>query len=134
MTSRAFSHFSSYEEPEFLAAKASLKSMESAMPTGGITIRAQTMLNEQIGMSRTSVVGSTSTEFVGKEKMTQVGQLFQLKSGGTFIIATADNLALQAGDRIDIVCGESSIRMTADGSIKITGTSIKLNANKIDLN
>lgn len=134
MSSRSFTSIVSREEPEFSAAKASLLSMESAMPTGGITLQAETMLNEVVGMSRSTTIGSIAQEYVGKEKSIQVGKIFQVNSGATVAISTADNMALEAGDRIDIVCGAASIRMTSDGKIEIKGSSIKLDAGKIDMN
>ena len=134
MSSRGYTHIPTCEPPEFERAKRSLRTMRSALQTGGITIRAQTMINEQAGMSKTSLIGAAFQEVVGLDKTTHVGKTLQMTSGGTIHLASADNIAAEAGDRIDIVCGESSIQLNADGRVIITGKHIRLNADQIDEN
>lgn len=134
MSSRAYTHIPTCEPPEFERAKRSLRTMRSAIQTGGITIRAQTMLNEQAGMSKTSLIGGAFQEVVGLHKTTHVGKTLQMTVGGTIHMAAADNIAAEAGDRIDIVCGDSSIQLNADGRVIIKGKHIQLSADQIDEN
>lgn len=108
--------------------------MQSALQTGGITIRAQTMLNEQAGLSKTSLIGAAFQEVIGLNKTTHAGKTIQMTAGTTIHFAAADNIAAEAGDRIDIVCGNSSLQLNADGRVIITGKHIQLNADRIDEN
>ncbi|CQR84372.1 type VI secretion system (plasmid) [Paracoccus aminovorans] len=122
------------EEPHFDSLKTSLKAMNSALESGGLTLRAETFLVEEVGMSRMSMIGVSSQEVVGQAKTLHAGKVLQMNSGGSMLFATADNMAHEAGDRIDIVCGDSAIRLKADGTIEMTARTIRLKADRIEQN
>jgi len=122
------------ESPEVDRAKAEMATMRSALPTGGLTLRSQTVLIEEVGLSRTSMVGTAIREVAGKAKTTHAGELVRVSSGNTISLEAADVFSAVAGEVVEIVVGASSIRMSADGTIELSGKHIKLSAGRIDLN
>lgn len=122
------------EEPNFHNDKISLAAMNSASRNGGIVMSAETIMMEQVGLSKTSIIGGAAQEVIGIDKTITVGKTFRLATGGTVSMAAADNVTAEAGDRIDIVCGDCSISMTADGNMTIAAKHIRLKADQIDEN
>ncbi|RAP39545.1 hypothetical protein BYZ73_19910, partial [Rhodovulum viride] len=121
------------ESAEVDRVKVEMASIKSAFPTGGLTLRAQTVLLEEVGLSRISMAGTTMREVAGKAKTTHAGELVRTSSGSTIVNEAADVFSVVAGEVFEAVVGGSSIRMAADGTIEISGSHIKLSADRIDM-
>ncbi|MEB2503566.1 type VI secretion system Vgr family protein [Burkholderia anthinoferrum] len=87
-----------------------------------------------VGGMFTSIVGGAASYAVGGAESTMIGGACALNVGGAYAIAVGGAMstsvggayALNVGGALSIVCGASAINMTADGTIKLVGTKIRI--------
>ena len=100
-----------------------------------------TTLTTNVGTDWQTSVGSDSTTSIGKNCSTQIGKEEQRKIGTNLKTQVGEDetrnvgkkLHITAGDEIVLTCGQSVITMKKDGTIKITGKAITIDATqKID--
>jgi type VI secretion system secreted protein VgrG len=91
---------------------------------------------ESFGKSVTTTIGTDWTTQIGKNSSTQIGQDESRKIGKNLQTQVADDesrnvgkkLHITAGDEIVLTCGSSVITMKKDGTIKIEGKNITIDA------
>ncbi|MGI9500767.1 MAG: type VI secretion system Vgr family protein, partial [Geminicoccaceae bacterium] len=108
------------------------------------------ILAQNVGLHRNVVVGANQTEEVGvsaslgvgQNRDTSIGQNDDLSVGQSRSTSVADDdslsvgktLTINAGDEVTIVTGKASIHMKKDGTIRISGKDIAIDASgKIDV-
>src|SRR5262249_55950529 len=90
-------------------------------------------LTTNVGTDRTTGVGSNCSTDVGADQSLKVGKNLKTEVGDNEDRTVGKKLHIDVGDEVVISCGSSVITMKKDGTIKIEGTKITIDATqKID--
>ncbi len=83
--------------------------------------------SEVVGVAKSTIVGNVQQTTVGRQKSLIVRGRYDEDIGKVRKMRVGEELLIQVGEHTEI-------RMTKDGKVLIKGISIKLEANKIDMN
>ncbi|MEF2074833.1 hypothetical protein [Consotaella aegiceratis] len=102
--------------------------------TTGYSLFVDGKKTEYISDISTEAIGIAKLETIGSHKRTQVGKDYMTTVGVNHVDIVGSKRSIKAGDTIQLIAGKSRLKLSADGTIELTGVHIKLIANKIDLN
>ena len=71
---------------------------------------------------------------MGNDFSCSVDGSFYEEVEGDRVIVSGENLEAYSGKSLILACGESLIELSQDGTIRIAGKHIKLDADRVDIN
>jgi type VI secretion system secreted protein VgrG len=92
------------------------------------TERFGTNVTTHVGSDWTTSIGKNSTTSVGQDEKRTIGKNLQTRVGDDETRNVGKKLHIDVGDEVVISCGQSVITMKKDGTIKIEGKDITIEA------